>query len=402
MFGSIVTVSTGYGYLRLSTNEELSFDKYEISIFITLIGILLELLGEPIAILIQIRLLFHVRAIIELTALFAKCITIYVLVMYSDMQLEAFAWSQVAYGVTCTLCHVLYFLSKQLGGHPLPSCMPTAHVPTWSELLHLGTLYWQAGQRTLLAEGEKFVLRSVASIEDQSPMTVASVLGSLFVRVCFAPLEEGLAPIFSKFTADDPAIRVGGIQVLRSVVTTLSYVGTVVAAIGPAFTFVGLHLLYHGKYDDTPAAHILAVYCVYVYFLGVNGTTEAFVHAVSPVSTLATLNLLMLPQWLLVMALSYTLLGWKWPAALVIANTVGVAVRLAVNWFYLRRYSTTLGVSAPQVIRWPALAMAVAVVVWTQCSQAYLCSVDTGFTWGRCGLHLVSGAVAAAAFAGLM
>ena len=52
-------------------------------------------------------------------------------------------------------------------------------------------------------------------------------------------------------------------------------------AFGPAYTYMLLRLVYGQRWSETEAPRALAVYCLYILLLAVNGILEAFVHAVA-------------------------------------------------------------------------------------------------------------------------
>ena len=57
--------------------------------------------------------------------------------------------------------------------------------------------------------------------------------------------------------------------------------GLLAVAFGPAYTYMLLRLVYGQRWSETEAPKALAVYCLYILLLAVNGILEAFVHAVA-------------------------------------------------------------------------------------------------------------------------
>ena len=57
--------------------------------------------------------------------------------------------------------------------------------------------------------------------------------------------------------------------------------GLLAVALGPAYTYMLLRLVYGPRWSETEAPRALAVYCLYILLLAVNGILEAFVHAVA-------------------------------------------------------------------------------------------------------------------------
>ena len=52
-------------------------------------------------------------------------------------------------------------------------------------------------------------------------------------------------------------------------------------AFGPAYSYLLLRIVYGQRWSETEAPVALAAYCPYILLLAVNGTLEAFVHAVA-------------------------------------------------------------------------------------------------------------------------
>ena len=57
--------------------------------------------------------------------------------------------------------------------------------------------------------------------------------------------------------------------------------GLLAVAFGPAYTYMLLRVVYGQQWSETEAPRALAVYCLYILLLAVNGILEAFVHAVA-------------------------------------------------------------------------------------------------------------------------
>lgn len=57
--------------------------------------------------------------------------------------------------------------------------------------------------------------------------------------------------------------------------------GLLAVAFGPAYTYMLLRVVYGQRWSETEAPRALAVYCLYILLLAVNGILEAFVHAVA-------------------------------------------------------------------------------------------------------------------------
>jgi hypothetical protein len=50
-----------------------------------------------------------------------------------------------------------------------------------------------------------------------------------------------------------------------------TFPGLYFISFGPSFSFLLLHILYGSKFSETSASSVLGVYCIYVFFMAING-----------------------------------------------------------------------------------------------------------------------------------
>jgi oligosaccharide translocation protein RFT1 len=126
---------------------------------------------------------------------------------------------------------------------------------------------------------------------------VASNLGSLFVRILFQPIEEISNTIWSKFlnqkdkNMEDEKFSLKIFNVLFKFVIIM---GTIILFFGPNYSNSLINILYGDKWKATETSKLLSYYCVYVFFLGINGITESFVQAVSNNEEILVFNYFMI------------------------------------------------------------------------------------------------------------
>ncbi|KAI8991366.1 Rft protein-domain-containing protein [Mycotypha africana] len=88
------------------------------------------------------------------------------------------------------------------------------------------------------------------------------------------------------------------------------------------------------------APGVLAAYCMYVPFMGINGITEGFVQAVATKSDLNRLSYFMIFFSACFMAAGYVfmhVLSWG-ATGLVLANMVNLGIRITYSWHFIRQY----------------------------------------------------------------
>ena len=71
-------------------------------------------------------------------------------------------------------------------------------------------------------------------------------------------------------------------------------------AFGPAFSHLLLSILYGPKWSETDAPFLLAVYCVYICTMALNGILEAFVQGVAEAEQLKRYN-----YWLVAFSVAF-------------------------------------------------------------------------------------------------
>ena len=203
--------------------------------------------------------------------------------------------------------------------------LPSARCGVKGEMLPLLLSFmWQGIEKLLLTEGEKFVLRFTASLVDQAAFSVVHNLGSLVARFLFQPVEEVCFALFSillgtetkgppRFPSRSRSVaailtfifvastnrarHVLGVVVhfmciigtstknllfrsmerwKRRQVSLNACVGMIFLCFGTNYCRVLLTLLYGARFDESSMApQVLRTYCVFVMFMGLNGTSES-------------------------------------------------------------------------------------------------------------------------------
>ncbi|KAI8059285.1 Rft protein-domain-containing protein [Gongronella butleri] len=98
--------------------------------------------------------------------------------------------------------------------------------------------------------------------------------------------------------------------------------------------------IYAFVWSSTLAPAVLALYCVYVPVMGINGITEGFVQAVASKRDLARLSYYMVAFSAAFMAAGVIFMYILPLGAfgLVLANMVNLGIRITYSWYYIRRY----------------------------------------------------------------
>ncbi|KAG1147569.1 hypothetical protein G6F37_005058 [Rhizopus arrhizus] len=297
------TLCCGYYLSTITSNESAIYPYYRTSVILYGLASFLELSVEPLFIFALNKMYFQLRVTVEGTAVILRCFVTFGLTLYGkkEYSILSFAIAQFVYGLTMMLGYFGYFMYKERSINTLlPRKIKDASEKSeyWFEktLLHLGiTMTKQSLLKHVLTEGDKMLISVLSTDSDKGVYGFVVNYGSLIARILFQPLEETGRTFFSKMLTDkqDIVARQTASNFLMTFIQFHILLGFLFICFATNYTSTLVDLLAGSTWSKSDAPTVLAIYCMYVPFMGVNGITEGFVQAVATKQDLNRLSYFM-------------------------------------------------------------------------------------------------------------
>ncbi|KAH7354014.1 Rft protein-domain-containing protein [Plectosphaerella cucumerina] len=352
---------------------------FDVSLRIYAGAALLELLSEPVFVLMQIRLQYATRATAESVATFLRCATTFTTAVVahragSDLGVLPFALGQLVYAVALLLVYLwagLAITSKE-DFSLLPRRIDAPNTKRGGKTSYLLSYFYrptvslatsmmaQNVVKQVLTQGDAFLISIWSTPHAQGIYTLANNYGGLLARLVLQPIEESSRAYFSRQLAsaskvdkktdkraaspskDSAKNSVQYIQMLLRIYVLLS---AVVMAVGPVGAPALLALVAGSSWTREGAGEVLAVYCYYIPLLALNGITEALVASVATEAQVHRQS-----AWMTLFSLIFAAAGYLClvvfdlgASGLVYANCINMACRIAWSLSFVRTYFDKIG-----------------------------------------------------------
>ena len=375
--GSCLTLGFGYVWYRQADEAVLASPYFGTCLLLYSIATIIELLSEPVFVIIQQNLLYRARAHAETRAAIIKCLAACLTAVVttspqwgrSEPSALPFAMGQCSYAVSLLLFYLkpVYPISTDEGFalflRPIGTNNTTYLFSYFSKsLLSLaGTLYAQSIFKQLLTQGDALILSFLASLSDQGAFAFASNYGGLVARLIFQPIEESSRNTFGKLLAPPTTITPASntpagtnpdkrsLQAATAHLSGILHLYGLIALLSCAYLPTLLPLAVRavaGPVWCTPAiAALLATYSYSIPFHAYNGILDAFVTSVATPAQLGVQSFWMAGFTAAYLASAYILLRVLDLGArgLVMGNMLNMSLRIAWSVFFVRRYLARQG-----------------------------------------------------------
>jgi len=353
----------------------ISLPFFQWSILIIWVSMLVELLSEPFYIVNQFLLNYNVRSRFESIAVAMSCLVnfsvIYLFQTHmvtigsleiTDMNKEgiailAFALAKLTHSITLLLCYYWDYLRnfkpKKLFHIRLTKITTVSASTTYKKqyyfqndiLEHFKKVYFQLCFKHLLTEGDKLIINSMCTVEEQGIYSLLSNYGSLVTRLLFAPIEESLRLFLARLltTQNSRNLKLS-MDVLVNLTKFYLYLSLLIVIFGPVNSSFLLQFLIGSKWSTTAVLDTIRVYCFYLPFLSMNGIFEAFFQSVATGDQILKHSYFMMTFsgiflvncWILIEKLDLSING------LIISNIINMILRIIYCIIFIKNFYSKL------------------------------------------------------------
>lgn len=328
-------------------------------------SIILELLSEPFFIINQFMLNYKTRTKFENISITVSCLIQFVIVyscentgisdmknMHEGIPIFAFALGNFIQSLLLLIfycCDYLQNLSRVQTISILP--LQIRNIDTginfyFQETLmnHFKKVYFQLCFKHLLTEGDKLVINSLCTIEEQGIYSVLSNYGSLIARLVFSPIEESLRLFLTTLLSITSTENLKlSIEVIINLVKFYLYLALLIIGFGPINSSYMLQFVIGSKWNKGILLNATKIYCLYLPFLSINGIFEAFFQSLASANEIIFQSYLMIlfsgiffaSSWILIVYCNLSLSG------LILGNIINMVFRIIyAGWFIQKFYRT--------------------------------------------------------------
>lgn len=296
---------------------------FNVSITVIWIAILAELMSEPFYILNQFNLNYDKRAQFESAAITANCFVNFGIIFWftdkttiDGLPILAFSIGKLTHALVLLLLYYIDFRKYKKAtpsGKRLSLSLTKIHSGTnnyyyfdHDAMNHFYKIFFQLCFKHLLTEGDKLVINSLCTIEEQGIYSLISNYGSLLARLVFASIEESLRIFLTRLLLTNRSIKNLNLSVdiLRKIFAFYIYLSIVICIFGPLNSGYLIQRIIGNNWSNH-VSEIIPLYTLYLPLLAFNGILESVHQSTASGNEVVTYTYYMVFFSVIFMATSY-------------------------------------------------------------------------------------------------
>lgn len=298
------------------------------------------------------------RARADAIAVTVRSLTTLLCVVYLKMGVLGFGIAQAAYGLSHFSSIIITSLPPFTSWSTFKSFFPAP--PGGQEsLFHLPSVHialQMTGTSILkhfLTEGDRIVLSLSVNHYNQGIYAVTYNYGSLVARLLFQPIEESCRITFAQIAgrinhlqstsapSQDTLSLVSDLR--KSIYKLLRFMilfGSVFPIFGPFYARLLVKIILGPKWYSEETILSISMFCFYLFVMGCNGVSEAFVQSVAQTSLFGTMNQSLFLSFLVFYTTSPFLISTYGTVGIIMANSLSMILRILFNLHFISNYFT--------------------------------------------------------------
>jgi len=266
---------------------------FNVSISVIWLAILIELLAEPFYILNQFNLNYDKRTRFESAAITANCFVNFGIIFWfknhtsiDGLPIFAFSIGKFVHSLVLLLLYYIDFRSYKksspsstklnLSLTKIYTNNSSFHYFDHDAMNHFYKIFFQLCFKHLLTEGDKLVINSLCTIEEQGIYSLISNYGSLLARLVFAPIEESLRNFLTRLLLGNKTMKNLNlsIDILRKIIAFYIYLSIIICIFGPLNSGYLIQKLVGNNWSNH-VSNTIPLYTLYLPLLAFNGILES-------------------------------------------------------------------------------------------------------------------------------
>lgn len=334
---------------------------FKLSIALVWLAIVVELMSEPFYILNQFNLNYDKRTRFETAAVTLSCFVNFGIVFsFKDSEIDglpivAFCAAKLVHSMVLFISYIWdyqNFKKKNKNIHTRPTKILVGHSNSYyfdhDAMAHFYTMFFNLCFKHLLTEGDKLVINSLCTIEEQGIYSLISNYGSLLARLVFAPIEESVRNFLTRLVqnTDTKAHLETTVGILQRIICFYLYLSIIIVIFGPLNSGFLVQKLIGSNWSNS-VSDTIPLYTLYLPLLALNGILEAVHQSTATGHDVVDYTYYMVGFSAIFMTTSYvciTKLNLSLQG-LILSNMLNMTLRIVYCYRFIKHFYNSHGVS---------------------------------------------------------